>query len=392
MGTYRLPLYYVVTMLYWFAIYTYVPLLSPYVSSLGGSLSTAGIIIGSYGFTQMLVRIPLGIWSDRLRRRKPFVIAGLVVGTLSSIGLALTHTAAWALVFRALAGVAAASWVVFTVLYASYQEDSHASRAMGVISFYTSVAQMAASVLGGLVANRYGWHAAFWAGAVGGCIGIVLAFGIREKAPDRDASGIRISELLLVGRDKVVLGVSTLAILAQVITFSTMFGFTPKAATNLGASKSDLSWLSLASTLPNAIASIYGARSLVNRIGARRVVALGFGISTLFTAVIPFLHSLPLLYATQAFNGFGQGLCMPVLMGLSIHHVSQKQRATAMGFFQAIYSIGMFGGPALCGVIGDWFGLGGSFFAVSLISLIAVGCTFVLAPPSDVKRPSAAGA
>ena len=367
----RLPLYYVVTMLYWFTMYTYVPLLSPYVRHLGSSLAMAGVVIGSYGFTQMLVRIPLGIWSDRVRKRKPFVIAGVAVATASSLGLALTHSPGGALLFRGLAGVAAGSWVVFTVLYASYHDNRSAPRAMGVISFYTSIGQMVASVLGGLVANQFGWHAAFWAGAAGGVIGFFLAFWIREKEPEPDATGIQFSDLARVGRDRIVLGVSTLAILAQFVTFSTLFGFTPQAATHLGATKADLSVLSLVSTLPNAIASIYGVRVMSSRFGNRTTVAIGFLTSMTFTAAIPFIHNLGWLYVTQMFNGFGQGIAMPILMGLSIAHVAPKQRATAMGFFQAIYSLGMFGGPAICGIIGDAVGLGGGFLVVSCISLAA---------------------
>ena len=45
------------TALFWFAMYTYVPILTPYVEHLGGSLSMAGMVVGAYGLTQMLVRI-----------------------------------------------------------------------------------------------------------------------------------------------------------------------------------------------------------------------------------------------------------------------------------------------------------------------------------------------
>ena len=53
-------LFYFVTMMYWFSMYTYVPILSPYVEHLGGSILVIGLVVGSYGFTQLLVRLPLG--------------------------------------------------------------------------------------------------------------------------------------------------------------------------------------------------------------------------------------------------------------------------------------------------------------------------------------------
>lgn len=48
----------------------------------------------------------------------------------------------------------------------------------------------------------------------------------------------------------------------------------------------------------------------------------------------------------------------------------EKETATAMGFFQAIFSLGMFGGPLLVGWMGNLFGLTGSFMFVSGLSLI----------------------
>ena len=67
------------TFLMWFSIYTYQSNFTPYMDSLAFSPSMIGLVIGSYGFTQMIFRIPLGILSDRLGTRKLFIIIGLVV-------------------------------------------------------------------------------------------------------------------------------------------------------------------------------------------------------------------------------------------------------------------------------------------------------------------------
>ena len=64
----------VITTLLWFSQYTYIPNFSPYLLSLGASHKIAGIILGSYGFSQMILRIPLGIWADRIGKNKIFII------------------------------------------------------------------------------------------------------------------------------------------------------------------------------------------------------------------------------------------------------------------------------------------------------------------------------
>ena len=62
--------------LFWFSMYTYPSFLSGYVQNvLGAGSVLVGMIVGSYGFVQMLLRIPLGICSDRVKKRRVFVQA-----------------------------------------------------------------------------------------------------------------------------------------------------------------------------------------------------------------------------------------------------------------------------------------------------------------------------
>lgn len=75
------------TFFYWTALYLYVPVLPVYAQSLGASLSMVGIIIASYALPQFLLRIPIGVWSDALGRRKPFVAGGIVMASVGALGL-----------------------------------------------------------------------------------------------------------------------------------------------------------------------------------------------------------------------------------------------------------------------------------------------------------------
>lgn len=54
-------LFAVVTMLYWSSMYIYVPVLSPYLEFRGLSMGLIGFVLGSYGLTQLVIRLPLGL-------------------------------------------------------------------------------------------------------------------------------------------------------------------------------------------------------------------------------------------------------------------------------------------------------------------------------------------
>ena len=59
-------IFYIVTFMFWGALYSHVSILSGYAESLKASAQMIGIIIGSYGLMQFIFRLPLGILSDRI--------------------------------------------------------------------------------------------------------------------------------------------------------------------------------------------------------------------------------------------------------------------------------------------------------------------------------------
>lgn len=363
---------------FWSALYFYVPILTPYAETLGASMSLLGLIVSSYGLSQLLLRIPVGIWSDRIGKRKPFIVAGYAASTMAALGLAFASGPWGVLAARTLSGVSATMWVVISILFSSYFPPERAGYAMSLINFATTLTQLAASLAGGLIAEAFGWQAPFWAAALVGGLGLVLTIPLREAAHARPF-GLGFGELAAVGKERSLLAVSLLAALYQFNTWVTVYGFTPNYAAALGASKAQLGWLSLVSTLPTAIASLGTGSFLARRYSERQMVVGGFWMSALATFAIPLLSSLPLLFITQAVGGFGRGLIMPVLMGLSIKTVPEEKRATAMGFFQSIYALGMFGGPALAGFTAELWGLRGAFWATTAVTVAgALGSTAAL--------------
>ena len=360
------------TAIYWFSLYTYVPILSPYAQSLGATDALIGMIIGSYGFTQMVIRIPLGIASDKLKKRKPFIIAGITIAVISAIGPYIFRNAIGLLLFRGLSGIGAANWVVFTVLFTSYFKEEDMPKALGHINSYNYFGQMSAMLLGGWVAQSYGQAYTFLLAAVVGSVGIALSFNIKESK-DIDTKPLVIKDVFLIARNKNLMIASLLAIAFQVLTFATVFGFTPIIAKNLGASNFELGLLSTLTTLPMIFASSLSGTFFKDKIGIKSTVVLGFMISALSCIAVPLSSSLTMLYITQMIGGFGRGIAFPLLMTLGIQDISRDQRATAMGFFQAIYGIGMFLGPGLVGFVSELWNMEIAFVIIGLLGFIGAG-------------------
>ena len=376
------------TFLFWASVYTYVPILPAYVERVSGSLRIVGWVIGAYGFTQLLLRIPLGVWSDRSGARKPFVVAGFIGAIVSGLGLALGEAAGSIVVFRALAGVAAATWVVFTVLFSDYFTPADPHRAMTILQVASGVGQIAAALLGGWVAAWWGWTAPFYAGVVLAvlglaCVAVVPGSVARESHAPSGSPGlgrprVTATAVMRIARRRIVVGASIIAALTQCGFWATVNGFTPIQAVRLGASPDVLGVLAMVSLVPYAAAPIVGDTWAVRRCRPRHVVAVGCLLVAGATVAVPWVGSIPALMVTQAIGGVGRGLIFPILMTCTLEAVAPRERATAMGIFQATYALGMTVGPWLAGALVAWVDLAGVFVSMAAVTGLAAGIALLL--------------
>lgn len=355
-------------MLFWAALYLFVPILAVYSRARGASLALIGAITGSYGITQLLLRIPLGAASDRLGWRKPFVLGGTIVAITSCLGLAWAPGPLWILLFRALSGVAASVWVTVSVLFAGFFSPENAVRAAGILSFLSAVGQMVSTTAGGWVADQWGWTAPFLGGAVLGVLSLFCTLPIGEK---RARGANRPTwRFWSVATKPSLLMVSLLAALDQYAFHTTIQGFIPLYANELGASATVLGWLASATLIPYLLMSLTAA-GLAARMGELRTVSMGLFIGFVAVFAVPWVQNVPLLVVMRVLHGVGRALVYPVTMGLSIKGVPQEERATAMGVFQAVYSLGMFAGPAFSGLIAQSWGLSTVFWMTGVLSFMA---------------------
>ncbi|WP_217594612.1 MFS transporter [Cohnella sp. GbtcB17] len=370
------------TLLYWATMYIYVPILTPFLEDRGLPLGTIGLIVGSYGLTQVLIRFPLGLYSDRLSRRKPFLFVGMAAGLLSCALFMYVGGSLGPLSGRLVAGICASTWVPFTVLYASYYPPSQSGKAMSTLSFLTVVGQLGGMTLSGYLAGSGDWNAAFLAGiaiaAAGGALVVFVreprsAAAVDSKAASVEENAGKRGTLALLRDARQLQIVSLLSLLAHCVLFITMFGFTPLQAVAYGAGKNGLTGLVVAFMVPHALVSLWTGRYIAPRFGTRRVLVCGFLLAAVCTALIPFSGGYAGLLATQAVNGVAQGLYLPLLLGLAIKDIRPSERATAMGFYQSVYAIGMFAGPYLAGWLNAGGGLKAGFaFGAAIATVAAV--------------------
>mgnify|MGYP005853629561 CR=1 FL=1 len=384
-------LFCVAIFLFWAGLYVYVPTLPVYAKERGASLALVGLIISSYGFTQAVLRIPLGLASDRYGRRKPFVLAGFAVTGISCLILAWAPSPEWLLLGRGLAGVAASSWVASTVLFASYFAPGQALRATSIVTFVSAGAQMVATGAGGRIADVAGWLAPFYAGGLIALVGALAFAGTVEHVVVRRPATW--GTLRRLGTHGPLLGASAVAAIGKYVAQSTTHGFVPiHAKAAFQASSTALGDLATLTQLAYTLAALVSA-AVARRLRIRRALTVGLVMVGLSTALVPLAPSFLVLEMVRVLFGAGYGLIYPVAMGLAIRDVPAEERASAMGIFQAVYAVGMFAGPAISGWLAAGVGLQGMFWLTSLLPLGTAGVAGWLSRRAHLRvvSPAATG-
>ena len=371
--------------LFWAAMYVYTPVFPVYASSLGATGTIVGLAVGAYGLTQMILRIPLGIWSDAIGKRRIFVVAGMLICAIAAVGFVFSTTPSGLILFRGVMGVSAATWVCSTVLFTSYFPNRHPSYPLSIMTFCSATGQVVAVMLGGILAERLGWIAPFWASVIISLVAAVVLFGVPEDVTAR-AMPVTKEGMLRTASDHSLLLACGVGVVMMFATWATASTFTPiLAADRLHASKAQLGYLSTIGMLAYAIGPFLAVRA-VRRFGELPTLAAGLLAMTIGILPTPLIDSLQGLYVLQFISGFGRGLLYPVLMSLAIKTAPPKDRAAAMGIFQAVYALGMFVGPWFSGSITDSFGIDAVFYICGIMTLCCIPVLFALmhrsAPPA----------
>ena len=364
------PVFLGATSLYWLTLYFYVPILSPYIEHVGGSLQMVGLVVSAYGLAQLILRFPLGLWSDRLGKRRPFLALGFAANILACL-VFVSSTDPWALVgARFLSGIAACAWVAFSVLFAGYFPAARTAHAMSYITLCNTLSIMASTFVGGWIADHYGWLAPFWLSAAVGVLGLAGIFFVYEKPqPPRPSSTIAARLRSILSYPELVFA-SLVAALGQYTTFATHFGFLPNYAVSIGASKTQLGILTMLGMFAISLTVMFSGTVFAPRLGARKTLFVAYLLVGISTAALPFIDVVEGLYAAQILGGLGRGSGYPILMSLAIARLPNDEKATAMGFFQGVYATGMFIGPVSAGFIGGHWGYEALFLSTAGVAVL----------------------
>ena len=261
-------------------------------------------------------------------------------------------------------------WISYTVLFSSYYKKEELSRAMGTITAFNNGGILLGFAAGSLASEALGIPALFWLSFGSGIAGFVVALFIKESGGVEAPPTIK--ELLSSIKNKRLIVFAIAAAVLQAVHMSTAMSFTSDVAKTLSTSDWQIGVCSMVYMAFCVASSYFAGSKAAARIGAKVLMPALFAFMAIYCVFVPFAPSMWVLLVLQVIGGTGNAALFSLLMTGAMQGVEQRKRSTAMGFFQAVYGVGMTLGPMLTGAVADGMGMTAAYFTMAAFAVIGI--------------------
>ena len=367
-------LFFLISILFFICIHSIDAFLAPMMLEQGIKPQVMGMIMGASGLATLLIRFPLGIISDVVKSRKIFIQLSLLLPVFTWPLAWFEPTALTLYLAKAADGVTAATWVLYNILFIRYFDRSEAPAAVALLALAGPVGVFIGNCIGGLLIHYFENNIAFFLSCVSGLLALALTTRINDvhdalRAPTLQAC-IEGARKQLSDRSVWMLGL--LATIVILVPFATRDTLTPVYAEQLGARAGILSLLSNIHLIFYALAIALCSSVFYEHLGVVKTAVFGIILQILSTIGIPFTSNMYVIYALQALAGFSFGMAFAAFMSLSVVNTTADEQSARMGLFQTIYSLGMFIGPVIMGLMLQHINMSSGYIVIAALSVVAV--------------------
>ncbi|WIH83498.1 MFS transporter [Brachyspira pilosicoli] len=362
---------FIIMILYWFSLYTYIPFQVPYLYALNVTPSIVGIILGLYGASQMILRFPFGIISDYFGKYKIFIVLGSLLSAVSCIIKIVYPSANGFLVGNILTGVAASTWLMYMVLYYSYFDRSKEHMAASKCLVANVIGMFLGFLFATIFYQKFGMNLMLIAAALAAFAATILALFLKEEKREKKNN---IKDLILVIKNKRLLFFSVLSIIEQGIHMAASVSFTLNRIKELGGASYLVGIASLLNMFFAIVSAYIASTSFASKRSSKFYVPFSFVLLGLYCVAVILTKNIFVIVASQILSGLSIGMLASYLTSEALIEIDRDKKSSAMGFYQTAYSIGIFIYPIITGKIVEMYSIE---MAYIFLTASAVICAFI---------------
>ncbi len=358
------------------------PFLPFYVKSLGAASRLSidlltGLVFSSQAFTMMIASPFWGGLADRWGR-KPMVERAMFGGALLLGLMAFVRSAEELVLLRAIQGLITGTISASSALVAAAVPRNRIGYAMGLLQVSLAVGIGVGPVIGGTIADAFGYRAAFFVtSALLLIAGMIVFFGVEEEfEPKKYAGGLKSGfwhkwrGMLSATGVMMVYGLRFINELGRNILIPIMPLFFISLIPQTGQVNSYTGIAMGVSMGAAALASIILGR-LGDQVGHHRILLVSFLSGALFFYLQSRVNNGCQFVVLQIFTGITLGGIVPAISALLVKYTQPGEEGAVYGFDNSITSGARALGPILGVGVAVWVGFRGVFFFTAILSLIA---------------------
>ncbi len=372
---------------YFFALAMLTPVLPLYVKGpLSGGGVQVGIGVGAFAVGAVLLRPYAGRVGDRFGRR-PLVIGGAAVVSVSILGYGLVRSLLWLVLARTVTGFGEAA---FFVGAATMITDLAPEERRGEAVSYWSIAvygglafgpALGEVVLGG---HRY---TATWIVAAGlALLAAMVGLAVEETDPARAPRAAGAAPPRAASEQPLL---HPAAIRPGIVLFLGLVGlagftaFVPLYVKKLGHGDAGVVFLVYGVCI--LAVRVIGAR-LPDRLGAARAGSLALAGGTAGLVIMTVIPSIVGLFVATAVFAFGMSLLYPALLVMALEGVPPNERGSVVGTFSSFFDLSQGLGALVCGIAVSLTGYRGAFAVGAVLAFAGLLVLRFRKPASDAPR------
>jgi integral membrane protein len=384
----KLWIVYAIIMFTFIDLFTQLPVMSTYATSLGASVMVAGFVVGMYSLTNTFGNVLSGIFTDKYG---VFIVlcTGLLTTSVSLLLYNFVNDVPGLIVVRFLHGFLGGLIVPAAFTYLANQMDSKKQGSQSAVTgSFIGLAAICGPAYGGIMASKTSVPFVFTTIAV---VGIVLLLATLLFLRTRSGS----KQIKAENREKLIFNKGIL----QAYTGAFFLMFSQGALAYLLPLHVDV--LGYSSRLSGTLMSIFGVVAVAifilptNKFFDRipPLVSFSIGLACLGISQVLLGQSSELigLYSIMVLYGIGFAFLFPAINSLLVQSTTERMRGKAYGYFYALFSLGVVAGSSGLGLLPASITV--QFSLIGIILLVCAMVMYVQAkqPKSDAVKESVKG-
>jgi len=312
-----------------------------------------GILISLYGIVNSLLQPVTGALSDHYRRRKVFILGGLLIMAAATFLFIFATRFVDLLVLRAVQGVGLALTLPASMaLMAQATQKRSRGGSMGIYSTMRIVGFGAGPLIGGFLHVRYGFDATFLAGTAFVVLGMILVqLWVREARPPASPTTERPRQKLanrsLLSPELLSLGAATF-VMASVFTMMSTLEVQFNERLNQTALAFSVAFSAL---MVSRLLSQIPLGHLSDRVGRKPLIIIGLLLMAPATALLGEVTSTFQLTALRLFQGLASAGIAAPSFALAADLSSAGGEGRQMSIITMSFGLGIAVGPLIAGIL-----------------------------------------